>query len=257
MSADPISESARDAIAAEFVALFEEYLGQAPDRARSYVHEDLVLVVLENTLTKGEQVLADDDRVELVQEMRRTFIGTMRAQLREVIEQETGRRVEAMLGDHSVLPDYAAAAFILESSGANGQPEPIAGDGGADRLRAQQGEISRGFTALYKEAVGRGPADVRTYIADDMVSVLLTGTLTKVERMLAVESQSVSVEGMRRELQSAIRERALALVEETTGHRVTAFMSDHSIEPDYAIEVLLLDGERWGERSDAERQPPG
>ena len=159
-----------------------------------------------------------------------------------------------MLGDHSVLPDYAAAAFILESEGGrggNGQPEPIARDESADRLRAQQGEISRGFTALYKEAVGRGPADVRTYIADDMVAVLLTGTLTKVERMLAVESQSVSVEGMRRELQSAIRQRALALVEKTTGHRVVAFMSDHSVEPDFAIEVLLLDGERWGERADA------
>jgi uncharacterized protein YbcI len=240
--------SARDAIADAVVALFEEYLGRAPERARTFVQEDLVLVVLENTLTKGEQVLADDDRVGLVQEMRRTFIGTMRDRLREVVERETGRTVHAMLGDHSVLPDYAAAAFILESeTGAEGQPEPTSNGETADGVRGQQSEISRGFTALYKDSVGRGPTDVRTYIADDMVTVLLTGTLTKVERTLAGNSRPISVEGMRREFQSAISERAKDLVETATGARVVAFMSDHSIEPDYAIEVLLLDSERWGE----------
>jgi uncharacterized protein YbcI len=251
MSAEAIRGSVKDAIAAQIVDLFAEYVGRGPDSARTYVLDDLVLVVLEKTLTRGEQVLADDDRVALVQEMRRTFIGTMRDRLREVVERETGRAVTAMLGDQSVLPDYAAAAFILENEAdADGERHAAAGDDGEAELRARQGEISRGFTALYKESVGRGPSDVRTYITDEMVAVLLTGTLTKVERTLADDSRPISVEGMRREFQSAIRERAKALVEEATGREVVAFMSDHSIEPDYAIEILLLDGRRWGGRPD-------
>jgi uncharacterized protein YbcI len=248
MSPDSVRTSTEAAIAERLTGLFEEYVGRRPDRASSYVEEDLVLVILENALTKGEQVLADDDRPALVQEMRRTFVSTMRDRFREVVEHETGRRVQAMLGDQSVLPDFALAAFILEpdSNGA-GPPAPAPAGEYAGRPTAEQGEISRRFTALYKESVGRGPTDVRTYLTDGIVAVLLTGTLTKVERTLADDSASISVEEMRRQFQSAIRDRAKQLVEEVTGREVVAFMSDHSIEPDYALEILLLDGERWGE----------
>lgn len=44
---------------------------------------------------------------------------------------------------------------------------------------------------------------------------------------------------MRRLYQEAIRQQACALVEEITGRRVKTFLSDHSIEHDFAIECFV------------------
>ncbi|MFN8113239.1 MAG: DUF2294 domain-containing protein [Solirubrobacterales bacterium] len=102
-------------------------------------------------------------------------------------------------------------------------------------------EISRGMVGLFKEFVGRGPTDAHTFINDGLVTVLLRDTLTVAEKTLAEGERAALVREVRRGFQGAMREKAIKLVQEQTGCRVEAFLSDNSVFPDYAVEVFVLD----------------
>lgn len=95
------------------VSLFKHYVGRGPTEARTYFNEPLLTVLLFDTLTKAERSLAEDDRANLVREVRRGFQGTMRGRAIELVEEQTGRRVKAFMSDHSVYPDYAVECFVL------------------------------------------------------------------------------------------------------------------------------------------------
>lgn len=45
---------------------------------------------------------------------------------------------------------------------------------------------------------------------------------------------------MRRRFQRTMKEDLVAAVEENTGREVVAFLSDHHIDPDIAVEVFVL-----------------
>lgn len=100
--------------------------------------------------------------------------------------------------------------------------------------------IARGMVSLFKEYVGRGPTDARAFINDGLVVVLLRDTLTTAEKTLAHADDEDLVLQLRRSFQGAMRDDAIALVERETGQRVVAFMSDNSVEPDYAAEIFVL-----------------
>lgn len=101
--------------------------------------------------------------------------------------------------------------------------------------------ISNKIVQLLSEYTGRGPTRARTFINDGLVVCLLQDTLTKGERALAEHDQSEAVLQMRGTFQRTMRQEATAAIEELTGRRVTAFMSDNHIEPDVAVEVFLLE----------------
>lgn len=102
-------------------------------------------------------------------------------------------------------------------------------------------DISRAIVALMKEATGRGPTWARTYVEGNLVVTLLRDTMTKPERTLAEEEEGEQVREIRRTLDEAFREDAVEIVERLTGRKVLAFLSDHAVEPDYAIEAFVLE----------------
>ena len=95
------------------VRTLSEYTGRGPTKARTYLNDDLVTVVLQDTLTKGERSLVDDDLDELVLTMRKAFQGTMRHDLIDGVEQILGRKVSAFLSDNHIEPDLAVEVFVL------------------------------------------------------------------------------------------------------------------------------------------------
>jgi uncharacterized protein YbcI len=95
------------------VKLVTEYTGRGPTKARTYLNEDLVTVVLQDSLTKGERSLVKDGKQELVLDVRLAFQQTMRAALVAGIEQITGRSVRAFLSANHMEPDIAIESFIL------------------------------------------------------------------------------------------------------------------------------------------------
>jgi uncharacterized protein YbcI len=74
--------------------------------------------------------------------------------------------------------------------------------------------------------------------------------LTKGERRLVTQGRDIRVLDYRAEFQAAMREEAIAKIEELTGRRVTAFMSANHIDPDLAAELFVLEPE--GEAASSE-----
>ncbi len=117
----------------------------------------------------------------------------------------------------------------------------LEGEGRADpEGRSPSREISRGVVAIYKDHLGRGPTSARTKIADDMVITVLEDSLTKAERKLQESNKETMVRQIRREFQDAMRNEIKALVEKTLDREVFCMLSDHSPNPDYAVELLIL-----------------
>jgi uncharacterized protein YbcI len=101
-------------------------------------------------------------------------------------------------------------------------------------------EISRRMVKLMHEYTGRGPTRARTYIHTNLVVCVLADTLTKGERTLAAHGEEASVINTRRTYQQLMRGEAVTMVEELVGRKVLAFFSDHSLNPDMAIEGFAL-----------------
>ena len=95
------------------VHLLNEYTGRGPVRARTHLEDDLVTVVLNDTLTKGERSLVRDGEEEHVLETRRAYQRTMREELTEGVERITGREVIAFMSANHVEPDVAVEVFVL------------------------------------------------------------------------------------------------------------------------------------------------
>jgi uncharacterized protein YbcI len=122
-----ISGSKAAAISNHVVRTMSEYTGRGPTKARTYINDDVVTVVLQDTLTKGERSLVGDELHDLVLSMRKAFQSTMRRDLTGGIEEILGRTVVAFFSDNHIDPDVAVEVFVL----ARPEHERTAADGAA------------------------------------------------------------------------------------------------------------------------------
>ena len=113
-----IGGSKHAAISNMVVRLMSEYTGRGPTKARTYLQDDVVTVLLQDTLTKGERSLVGDGLEQTVLSVRKAFQGTMRHDLIRGIEDIVGRRVVAFLSDNHIDPDVAVEVFVLARSDA-------------------------------------------------------------------------------------------------------------------------------------------
>ncbi len=96
------------------VRLLSQYTGRGPTKARTFFHDDMVTVVLQDTLTKAETTLVEKDHQALVLITRSTFQDVMGDDLTAGVEEITGRTVIALLSANHVDPDVAVETFLLE-----------------------------------------------------------------------------------------------------------------------------------------------
>jgi uncharacterized protein YbcI len=95
------------------VGVVHEYTGRGPTRARTSIRDDVVVVMLQETMLKAERSLVEDGKADLVAEMRRSFQQTMRADMSAAVAELTGREVIAFMSDSHLEPDYSAEVFVL------------------------------------------------------------------------------------------------------------------------------------------------
>jgi len=108
------------AISNAVVQIVREYTGRGPTRARSSIRDDVVVVVMQETLLKAEHSLINDSKGALVVEMRRSFQQTMREELSAAVERLTGRKVIAFMSDSHLEPDYSVELFVLAPEQSDG-----------------------------------------------------------------------------------------------------------------------------------------
>jgi len=102
------------AISKTIVRLLREYTGRGPTKARTTIRDNVVVVMLEQTLTKGEQSLAAKGRGEKVLEIRHEFQEAIREESSAKVAELTGRTVVAMLSANHLNPDLAAEIYVLD-----------------------------------------------------------------------------------------------------------------------------------------------
>ncbi len=102
------------AISEAVVRLMAQNTGRGPTKARTTIDGDLIVVVLQNSLTPGERYLADENRGEQVLDMRRAYQDAMRTDCIAAIENLTSRTVTAFMSANHIDPDLAAEVFILK-----------------------------------------------------------------------------------------------------------------------------------------------
>jgi uncharacterized protein YbcI len=107
-----LNESIADAV----VRSHTRCVGRGPRQALAFHRDNVVVVVLQGTLTKGELSLAADGRHDAVMRIRRQFRDLMRTELVEAIEALTRCGVLALVSDNSIEPDLAVELFVLDRS---------------------------------------------------------------------------------------------------------------------------------------------
>jgi uncharacterized protein YbcI len=112
----PSGSSLYASISNAIVKLLREYTGRGPTKARTTIRDNVVVVMLEQTLTKGEQSLAEKGRGEKVLEIRHEFQEAMREESSDKIAELTGRKVVAMLSANHLDPDLAAEIYVLDGA---------------------------------------------------------------------------------------------------------------------------------------------
>lgn len=104
-------------------------------------------------------------------------------------------------------------------------------------------EIGNAITRLHREHYGRGASTTRTVFQREYVAAFLHDIYTPVERTLIEDGQQQGVKETRQLFQMAMRERFTKAVEEITGRKVIAFMSQVHFDPDMAAEIFVLEPE--------------
>jgi uncharacterized protein YbcI len=110
---------------------------------------------------------------------------------------------------------------------------------GGGRLMA---EITNRIVAFMREHYGRGPIRAKTYVLDNLIVCVLTDGFTAIERTMMEGGQPERVLEMRRDFQQLMKARYTSMIEELTGRKVLAFLSQAHVEPDLTIEMFLMDG---------------
>jgi uncharacterized protein YbcI len=103
----------RATISNEIVRLQAEYYGKGPTRAKTYIVEDLVVVVLEESFTRAEKTLAERGERDAIEHIRRRFQQQMAEDFTSVVEQATGRKVRVFLSETNIDHDVSVETFLL------------------------------------------------------------------------------------------------------------------------------------------------
>jgi uncharacterized protein YbcI len=110
------------AISTAVVHVFSEHTGRGPTRARTTLDADMVVVLLEDGLTKAERALVQAGKDAEVLHLRRTFQETMRLDLIGVVERLTARHVHAFMSANHIAPDTAVEIFLMDRDGSAEPP---------------------------------------------------------------------------------------------------------------------------------------
>ena len=103
-------------------------------------------------------------------------------------------------------------------------------------------EITNRIVSYMREHYGRGPIKAKTYVLDNLIVCVLSDGFTAIERTMMEGGEPERVLDMRRDFQRMMKARYSEMVQELTGRKVLAFLSQAHVEPDLTIEIFLLDG---------------
>lgn len=123
----------------------------------------------------------------------------------------------------------------MDGPGNPDAPSPL---GGGQLLAA----ISTRIVAILRDHYGRGPMKAKTYAIDDVIVVVMRGSgFTPLEKTIMDSGEPHRVVAMRHDFQHMMTKEFTDTIEELTGRRVLAFLSQAHVEPDITVEMFFID----------------
>jgi uncharacterized protein YbcI len=105
------------AISTSIVAILREHYGRGPMKAKTYVLDDIIVVVMRGSgFTALEQTIMDSGEPDRVIAMREDFQRVMAKRYKETIRELTGRNVVAFLSQAHVEPDITMEVFFVDGT---------------------------------------------------------------------------------------------------------------------------------------------
>jgi uncharacterized protein YbcI len=102
--------------------------------------------------------------------------------------------------------------------------------------------ISTRVVAILRDHYGRGPMKAKTYALDDLIVVVMRGSgFTSLEQTIMDSGEPDRVVDMRHDFQRMMTDRFTHTIEELTGRKVLAFLSQAHVEPDITMEIFFID----------------
>ena len=86
-------------------------------------------------------------------------------------------------------------------------------------------EITNRIVALMREHYGRGPIKAKTYVLDNLIVCVLSDGFTAIERTMMEGGEPHRVLEMRGDFQRMMKSRYSEMIEQLTGRKVLAFLS--------------------------------
>ncbi len=114
----------------EIVQLHARLYGRGPTKARSYLHPDYAVCVLEEIFTTAERTLIVAGSGDHVSETRKKFQDAVKDEFITVVERITGRSVRVFLSQVDVDANLALEFFIFAGAEADA-PSPAASSSSA------------------------------------------------------------------------------------------------------------------------------
>ena len=103
------------AISTSIVAILRDHYGRGPMRAKTYVLDDIIVVVMRGSgFTPLEQTIMDSGRPDRVVAMREDFQTVMQERYKQTIKELTGRDVTAFISQAHVEPDITVEMFFVD-----------------------------------------------------------------------------------------------------------------------------------------------
>ncbi len=102
--------------------------------------------------------------------------------------------------------------------------------------------ISTSIVGILREHYGRGPMKAKTYALDDIIVVVMRGSgFTPLEQTIMDSGEPQRVIELREDFQRMMAARYKQTIEELTGRKVVAFLSQAHVEPDITMEIFFID----------------
>jgi uncharacterized protein YbcI len=112
------------ALANELGKLIADFTGRGAQRSRAFLHEDVVICVLEDGATNAEKNLVAAGKADLVRVQRDALQRAMAPQLIAAVERLTHRTVRTFLSGSDDTGGSSVEAFVLEPTPAAAPATP-------------------------------------------------------------------------------------------------------------------------------------
>jgi uncharacterized protein YbcI len=96
------------------VGIFRECYGRGPTKAKSYIIDDYLIVVLEDILTTVEKTLVENGEEDLVRRVRLTFQAAVSDRFMEAVEEVLERKVQTYHSQVTFHPARGFEIFVLD-----------------------------------------------------------------------------------------------------------------------------------------------